>query len=120
MGCGSSPEIHWNHRKSLEDRTSDDPTHRSGSTGLTGSRVCYGSLGFSSSPSLSLSVLCLSLPVSLSLSISLCLCSGKRKNEERRRKEKKEGKEKEEGEGDPVMQGIREKMREKLLKCPSH
>jgi hypothetical protein len=35
--------------------------------------------------------------------------------EERRKKEKKRKKER-----DPVMQGIREKMREKLLKCPSH
>jgi hypothetical protein len=35
----SSPEIHWDRKKSLEDRTSDDPTHQSGSTALTGSQV---------------------------------------------------------------------------------
>jgi hypothetical protein len=85
MGCGSSPEIHWNHRKSLEDRTSDDPAHRSGSTSLTGSqvsaRVCYGSLGFSSSPVRTPSPI-----ASLSLSDSL----RQQNKEEERRKEEEE------------------------------
>jgi hypothetical protein len=64
------------------------------------------------SVTLSLGSLPLSLGLSLTLNLSLSVLGQK---EERRKKEKKRKKER-----DPVMQGIREKMREKLLKCPSH
>jgi hypothetical protein len=117
------------HRRSRRRRplvSSAPPIEGSDSISLNSPDLI--SLSISRSPSISRS-LSLFPPQSpdLSLSLSFSLCESlrqqnkeeeRRKGEEEERRRKKEKKRKKER--DPVMQGIREKMRGKLLKCPPH